>query len=751
DWWLAEQQRIADLVTSLPPAPPRMPIAPPISPEAEDIWEGIEGIEGFGGLFGMFSKQGIIGKAIANLIKTISELDFAGVIKGFGELMETVGRIKDEFVKEWDEHVRTPILNWIDSLNISIDGLLFPLGQYLASIALMATAVATTIAAVVDVYLTLIKVLLKGAAGELLIMFGKLFGNQQMIDDGLAKIEEGAQMWRDAEERYKGWSPLPQDTPLVPERGAPTPSLGPFGIPGVPFKTTAYYKEQETSRGPVPPPGVAGGGIWEGISLMPTLDLGPIQDFIDSVIKLFKDLKKILVGASIIPDIVNGIVKWFGKLPGLLAQKMVGVVSSVVDPWGIVQRLPDVVVAAKVAGNVLFESVSDTINEKWTAFKEIATDVTKNVYEKGSTVFKDVVDKASVAWSGFKELATDVIKNAKETGSDAFKRVVDFASTAWTTFRDLLTDVTKNAKETGAGAFRTIVDFASTAWTTFRDLVWTVGKTVTEIGSGVFTTAVDTASTAWRTFRDLVGTVYKLAVANGTDFFNTLVTTARDKWNEFTWLISEVAKNIKVTGQETFYDTLIWARDTFIWFRDGVISAVSKLIQITGQTPFLDALTWARDTLIWFRDNTLASVFKTIGITDSFTSTYKSIKALWDDVLGWLNKQLTITLTWFSVGQPTSQEMATGGLVLRRTIATVAEAGPELIVPLNKVWMMFESAFAGLNAANMGALAIPGGSGIIGGTYTFAPVIHFTGVASPARVQRAVAEAGIDWVREIRR
>ncbi len=58
------------------------------------------------------------------------------------------------------------------------------------------------------------------------------------------------------------------------------------------------------------------------------------QSVVDSVYNLFKWLYDKLVGHSIIPDLINGIVTWFASLPGKLAGVITGTVGKIVAWFG---------------------------------------------------------------------------------------------------------------------------------------------------------------------------------------------------------------------------------------------------------------------------------------------------------------------------------------------------------------------------------------------------------------------------------
>ncbi len=68
-------------------------------------------------------------------------------------------------------------------------------------------------------------------------------------------------------------------------------------------------------------------GAWNAIS-------GFVSGLITGVIGFFGHLKDMLVGHSIVPDIVNGILRWFGQLPGKLFGLAVQMVQGLINGIG---------------------------------------------------------------------------------------------------------------------------------------------------------------------------------------------------------------------------------------------------------------------------------------------------------------------------------------------------------------------------------------------------------------------------------
>lgn len=67
-------------------------------------------------------------------------------------------------------------------------------------------------------------------------------------------------------------------------------------------------------------------GLWNGI-------IGSTKAFVDTIVGFFVNLYNKLVGHSIIPDLVNGIMNWIKSMPGKVTSALGGLVSAMASPF----------------------------------------------------------------------------------------------------------------------------------------------------------------------------------------------------------------------------------------------------------------------------------------------------------------------------------------------------------------------------------------------------------------------------------
>ncbi|MFF5668788.1 hypothetical protein ACFY8S_01405 [Streptomyces hygroscopicus] len=84
-----------------------------------------------------------------------------------------------------------------------------------------------------------------------------------------------------------------------------------------------------------------------GLATALSFIIGIVTTFVTTVIGWFRSLYNTLVGHSIIPDLVNGITSWFGRLPGMILSAISSLVGSVI---GVFSRLFSSVVSVVTTG-----------------------------------------------------------------------------------------------------------------------------------------------------------------------------------------------------------------------------------------------------------------------------------------------------------------------------------------------------------------------------------------------------------------
>ncbi|MEV4287347.1 hypothetical protein AB0K40_17725 [Nonomuraea bangladeshensis] len=119
-----------------------------------------------------------------------------------------------------------------------------------------------------------------------------------------------------------------------------------------------------------------------------------IKPYIDQIISIFQFLYDTLVGHSIIPDLINGMTKWFrdgvkwikdavawfGELPGMIGRWMGDVLSSVQSRWNDIRSaISDRIVSIRNTVSDILGQIGQRWSEAWSNARNLATDAWNNI------------------------------------------------------------------------------------------------------------------------------------------------------------------------------------------------------------------------------------------------------------------------------------------------------------------------------------------------------------------------------------
>lgn len=139
--------------------------------------------------------------------------------------------------------------------------------------------------------------------------------------------------------------------------------------------------------------------------------IGWVISFVKSVVMFFVNLYKELVGASIIPDMVNGILSWFSTLFKKGLEIIVNLVSSVVSWFGDMwQKSVDWVTK-------MFNSVISLFKDTWGGIQGEVSQWPGRLWEWGKNIAQSFVD-------GFKNVIGGVVDAIKD-GLDRARRFLE--------------------------------------------------------------------------------------------------------------------------------------------------------------------------------------------------------------------------------------------------------------------------------------------------------------------------------------
>jgi phage-related protein len=216
--------------------------------------------------------------------------------------------------------------------------------------------------------------------------------------------------------------------------------------------------------------------IWEGIKNLVVgavtgfvnLVLGLVVGFVEGVIGFFTGLYERLVGGSIVPDLVNGIISWFQSLLAPVAAVWNGILSTVAAVWATISG----VVSAGVA------LVRSVVEAGWAAIAGAVEAAIGRVTAIVGTLASMVVPVAIAAWDAIKSAAStaweavqDIVSRAVDAVSNFIDDGVRGWESAWSSFKSTAEGLWKGLAATISTAWNGLVSTANSTWNRIKSVI----------------------------------------------------------------------------------------------------------------------------------------------------------------------------------------------------------------------------------------------------------------------------------------
>lgn len=163
-------------------------------------------------------------------------------------------------------------------------------------------------------------------------------------------------------------------------------------------------------------------GVWDYLTGTFSAIGDVIGAIIDTIVDIFKYLYDVLIGHSIVPDLVNGVIGWFknmGKRAAELFQQMwdwvVGKVRGMKDAVvGWVRGMRDTVVgvftSVRDRANTIMNTTKDWVTGKARALRDNVVGAFNTFRDKAVGAFTAAKDRIKTAWDKLKEIAKSPVK-----------------------------------------------------------------------------------------------------------------------------------------------------------------------------------------------------------------------------------------------------------------------------------------------------------------------------------------------------
>ena len=178
--------------------------------------------------------------------------------------------------------------------------------------------------------------------------------------------------------------------------------------------------------------------IWEGIKNVfkgaADAVIGTVWGFIEGIIDFFVHMWDVLVGHSIVPDMIEAIIEWFAYLPIKVFELVAGFVQGVIDFFtDLASKIGEW--AVTIWNNIKkpFEPIGNWFSDRWEDVKGAFS----SVGSWFSTTFSGAYTKATDAFKNAKTGFGNVWSNIKSAFGNISKWFEDEFTKAWTAVKNV--------------------------------------------------------------------------------------------------------------------------------------------------------------------------------------------------------------------------------------------------------------------------------------------------------------------------
>lgn len=237
-------------------------------------------------------------------------------------------------------------------------------------------------------------------------------------------------------------------------------------------------------------------GIWDAIwgVLKGAVGViwGTVKGFVEGIVDFFKWLYDILVGHSIIPDMVNAIIDWIASLPGKAWSALKDLGTKILDK---VHEAWNLFVAANAAAwatisnwfSTRAQAVWGYLSGLAAKMKARATEAMDNFWTGLKVIWSAVTGWFGGWWNtiwgrisgiagGLYSAARDAVNNFKNGAANAWNNVVNFFGGWYSKIKNLIGNV--NLYDIGKAILNSLLDGLKAAWNNTKDFLSSLGQQI---------------------------------------------------------------------------------------------------------------------------------------------------------------------------------------------------------------------------------------------------------------------------------
>lgn len=388
---------------------------------------------------------------------------------------------------------------------------------------------------------------------------------------------------------------------------------------------------------------------------------------IKPIVGFFQWLYNMLVGGSIIPDLVNGIIRWFTMLPGKLWEVMQAIWNAVVATWNSISEFIGGVVGA------IWSTIVNTWWSIWGALSEVSGGIWQTIVSTWNSISETLTAIVQGIWTTLVNTWNSLWSTLDYITSGIWGTLTTWWNFIWQTLTSIVQGIWSTITTWWNSIWSTIESIMQGIWGTLSSWWNYIWSTITSINQGIWYTLWSWWTTIWQTITDIITGIWNTLNFWWNTIWQTITMIVQGIWNTLWYWWTEMWTTITNITMGMWQTLVYWwdVIGAYLYEKWETIRswAVEKFTAIHDQvTELLYSL---RDNVAEIM-NTTASWFgeRLNWIIDHINSFGKLVK-------GGL-QAFGINIPDINIGPI---QFAKGGVVDRPTFAMVGEAGRESIIP----------------------------------------------------------------------
>lgn len=277
--------------------------------------------------------------------------------------------------------------------------------------------------------------------------------------------------------------------------------------------------------------------------------------FVNSIIAFFHNLYIVLVGNSIVPDMVNAILLWFQNMGTWVLETVSSFITSVITffsgLWSNIQAIFSagmaIVQAVAVAGFNLMKTV---IGLAMTGIKIIITTIwnaIKRVFTTAMNVIKTLV---SGAFNAIKAVISTVMNVIKSVISSIWNAIRSVVKSVINSIRSAVSSGFNSIKSVISSVMNGIRSLMSSVWNAISSLISSAISRVRSVVQSGFNAVRSTISSVMNSVRSTISSAFNAVVSSITSAMSRIKSTIKSGFTAALNIVKNMGSQFKAAGSK---------------------------------------------------------------------------------------------------------------------------------------------------------------------------------------------------------